>query len=163
MASLPRPVVALIWAVGVPFVHCVIPVELSSVSTRWGWTDGHPSVWNLALGALAAIAGGMFLTWAVVLHLISAPRNVPVQFTAINVIDRGPYAFSRNPMYVGELVLWLGWALVFGSWPVAVGFFALWTAIAIVIVPWEESSLESKFGADYVAYRDRTSRWLGRR
>jgi len=160
MATLPRPVAALIWAVGVPFVHGVIPVELSTLSTRLGWSTGNPSAWNLALGAGPTIAGAICLVWTVVLHVISAPRKIPVQLAALHVIERGPYAFSRNPMYVGELVLWLGWALLLGSWPVALGFFVLWTVIAIWIVPWEEKSLEATFGAAYVAYRNRTRRWL---
>ena len=64
-------------------------------------------------------------------------------------------------MYVAELASWLGWALFFGSLPVFLGYIALLLAVNLVIVPWEERSLEAAFGQAYLMYKKRVPRWLG--
>jgi protein-S-isoprenylcysteine O-methyltransferase Ste14 len=61
----------------------------------------------------------------------------------------------------GELVLWLGWALFYGSGAVFLGFCLWWVAFRFGIVPQEERALEARFGAAYRAYKARVPRWLG--
>jgi protein-S-isoprenylcysteine O-methyltransferase Ste14 len=73
---------------------------------------------------------------------------------------RGPYTFTRNPMYVAELGIWLGWALFFGSIGVLAAAVVLWAIVKFVIVPREERTLERAFGQTYVQYKNRTRRWL---
>jgi protein-S-isoprenylcysteine O-methyltransferase Ste14 len=72
----------------------------------------------------------------------------------------GPYKFTRNPMYVAELGLWLGWAIFFGSVLVLVGFLALWSVVTLIILPREERSLEAAFGQTYLEYKSRVPRWF---
>ncbi len=76
------------------------------------------------------------------------------------IIDTGPYAYSRNPMYLGHIVWMTGLVLVTRS-PLAI-------LVAAIRIPWydaraaeEEERLEKKFGAGYAAYRDRVPRWVG--
>ncbi len=73
----------------------------------------------------------------------------------------GPYAYTRNPMYVAELLLWLGWVILFGSLITLLGFVLL-TVVIILILPWEERGLERQFGETYRQYQARVPRWLGR-
>ena len=82
--------------------------------------------------------------------------HTPTQFIA----DTGPFAFSRNPIYLGMLVSIVG---------VAVGFNTAWVLIALLvwypIMHWgviarEEAYLERKFGEIYLAYKRRVRRWL---
>jgi protein-S-isoprenylcysteine O-methyltransferase Ste14 len=75
------------------------------------------------------------------------------------VIDTGPYAVTRNPMYLGHMVFLGGLTLLTRS-PYAV-------ALLTTVVPWfderaahDERRLEKAFGAGYAAYRDRVPRWL---
>ena len=159
--TLPRPAVAAIWAIGMPAVHGGVPWLLARIGLHHGWVDGAPGAWNV-LGLLPVAAAALGLAWVVVLHVRHAPARSALEWSASYLIARGPYAISRNPMYLGELVLWAGWAVWFGSIAVAIGLAVLWTAIALV-VRWEERSLEAQFGTDYLAYRDRTSRWFGMR
>ena len=76
------------------------------------------------------------------------------------ILDRGPFGLSRNPLYVGLIVLDVGLALLWPSfWALALvplGVAALWWG---AIVP-EERYLGAKFGAEYDAYRARVRRWL---
>jgi protein-S-isoprenylcysteine O-methyltransferase Ste14 len=77
------------------------------------------------------------------------------------LMTTGPYAYTRNPMYIAELALWLGWAILFGSLVILLGFVVL-TVVIILVVPWEERGLETQFGETYRQYQARVSRWLGR-
>jgi protein-S-isoprenylcysteine O-methyltransferase Ste14 len=75
------------------------------------------------------------------------------------LVSSGPYAFSRNPMYVGWTLLYLGGALVtrsawmIASVPVVAGFVHR-------EVLREEHKLESDFGEEYIRYRKLVRRYL---
>lgn len=76
------------------------------------------------------------------------------------LVTTGPYRWTRNPMYLGQALLLLGWALWLGQ-PLAlacVAAYALW--IDRLQIPAEEHALRSRFGADYSAYLDRVRRWF---
>ncbi len=76
------------------------------------------------------------------------------------LITTGAYRISRNPMYAGLAVAYLGAALLVGSWwPVATLPVALVLTRLLVIGP-EERYLERRFGPSYVDYRSRVRRWL---
>ncbi len=77
------------------------------------------------------------------------------------LMTTGPYAYTRNPGYVAELALWLGWAILFGSLAVLLGLVVLFVVI-ILILPREERGLERQFGETYREYQARVPRWLGR-
>jgi protein-S-isoprenylcysteine O-methyltransferase Ste14 len=75
------------------------------------------------------------------------------------IVDRGPYALVRNPMYLGHLIFMAGLALTFRS------LAAL--ALLAVHVVWfqrrvlqDEAHLQARFGADYADYRWRVKRWI---
>jgi protein-S-isoprenylcysteine O-methyltransferase Ste14 len=72
----------------------------------------------------------------------------------------GPYAFSRHPMYIGELALWLGLAILFGS-PVVLAGFAVWVAVMRRLAVREEVRLEAAFGDPYRQYKSRVPPWIG--
>jgi len=80
--------------------------------------------------------------------------------TTTTILDRGPFAVSRNPLYLGLIALDIGLALLWPSfWALAftpVGVAALWWG---AVVP-EERYLSDEFGAEYDAYRARVRRWL---
>ena len=72
----------------------------------------------------------------------------------------GPYRFTRNPMYLGLLLLVVGLALVMNSvWLVIMSVPVLLLLRQAVILK-EERYLEGKFGDDYLAYKKRVRRWI---
>ena len=150
----------LAWVVGVPFAHAGLPWAVSLLATRHGWRDGAPGIWNfVGLAPVALASAG--LIWIMAHHLRRTPESVKLELTPQYLLLRGPYRFTRNPMYVAELALWLGWSVFFGSAPVALGFALLFVAMSWV-VPREERALEARFGATYRDYLRRVPRWLGR-
>jgi protein-S-isoprenylcysteine O-methyltransferase Ste14 len=62
-------------------------------------------------------------------------------------------------MYIGELALWLGWALLFGSPAVLAGGLVLLVLMNRVIRR-EEAALDAQFGDAYRAYQATVPRWL---
>jgi len=84
----------------------------------------------------------------------------PTKPRASSLVTWGVYAISRNPMYVGGLIMLLGWAF-FLSNALAFVFLPLYVVYInhFQIAP-EERALTSLFGETYVAYQARARRWL---
>jgi protein-S-isoprenylcysteine O-methyltransferase Ste14 len=140
--------------------HDVLPWALSTLTRRRGWSERGPGIWNL-LGLSLVAAGNALALWGFGLHLGESPRGLEWTESQRYFLSRGPYTMSRNPMYVGELALWLGWAVFHGSVAVFLGFGAWLMAFRYLIVPQEESALEERFGEAYLTYRAKVPRWLG--
>lgn len=152
----------VVWLVALPAVHAGIPWALSHLGPRYGWTDGGPSGWNL-LGCVPVAVGAVLLAWIMVFGLSryrDLPERVPVDWSPALLMTGGPYAFSRHPMYIGELALWLGLAVLYGS-PAVLAGFAVWVAVMRRLAVREEVGLEAAFGDRYRRYKARVPRWIG--
>ena len=68
---------------------------------------GYLSLWNL-LGLIPVLLGSVCLMWIMVLHFAQAPDRVQLERTPSYILRRGPYAFSRHPMYLSEVTLLFG-------------------------------------------------------
>jgi protein-S-isoprenylcysteine O-methyltransferase Ste14 len=89
--------------------------------------------------------------------------NILPHRAATALVTTGPFAWSRNPIYLGNTLLLAGAALAFDNpWflPAALAAAVAVTRLAIVR---EEAHLAQLFGAEWETYRGRTARWFGRR
>ena len=78
------------------------------------------------------------------------------------LVTYGIFSWVRNPLYVGNFLVWMGFAVISGVlWfiPVAAVIFAIEYTL---IVRYEEGVLETIFGSEYLAYKQRTPRWFPR-
>ena len=151
----------LVW-VALPAVHAGIPWVLSHLGPRYGWADDGPSGWNL-IGYVPLAAGAALLAWIMVFGISqyrNLPERVPIDWSPAFLMTGGPYAFSRHPMYIGELALWLGLAVLYGS-PVVLAGFAVCVAGMRRLAVREEVGLEAAFGDPYRRYKARVPRWIG--
>ncbi len=78
------------------------------------------------------------------------------------IVDDGPFAFSRNPVFVGQALLFIGLFIVLPNLFQAGLTLALLVAIALQ-VRIEERVLAASLGAPYRDYQRRVRRWIGRR
>jgi protein-S-isoprenylcysteine O-methyltransferase Ste14 len=149
------------WVVGVALVHIAVPAALSRCRRRHGWRRGRPGPANL-FAAVPLLGGLAVVAWALGGHYRSAPNGgFAVSLEPEYLLRQGPYRFSRNPMYVGEAGMWLGWAGLLGSVPVAVGFVVLMAGARHAVLR-EEQTLHRRFGEDWQAYAADVPRWLGK-
>ena len=121
---------------------------------RWPWNR---------LGWLAAAAG--------VAIAIAARMRFRKAGTTVNPLDPskasrlvtdGVFRVSRNPMYLGLVLLLIGWAIWLGSaspWLIPPLFVIVLTVVQIIP---EEQALSRRFGEQYLSYRRSVARWIGR-
>jgi protein-S-isoprenylcysteine O-methyltransferase Ste14 len=112
---------------------------------------------TVAVVLIAAFA--LWNGWALALLARHRTALLPGGATR-RLLDRGPFRVSRNPLYLGLIVLDVGLALLGPScWALAsvpVGIAGLWWG---AVLP-EERYLAARFGPEYAAYRARVRRWL---
>ena len=117
------------------------------------WRLPWPAWVGRALGLPLLLAGLVLAAWAV-----RAAAEVHLARPG-ELVRRGPYAFSRNPMYVAATAVYAGVALVAGAtWPL-LGLPAVLLATHLVVAR-EERSLEARFGAGYRSYTALVRRYL---
>ena len=116
----------------------------------------HPTKLSVAYGIPLVILGQAVRIWAA--GCIGRYRGERVG--ALSLTTWGPYAFVRNPLYVGNALIGLGWSLM--SDPLAVAVFVITFVLlyTVLIVPHEESFLLKKFGVAYSRYRERTGNFF---
>ena len=111
------------------------------------------------VGLVLLIVFGLWNGWALTVMAANRTALLPGGSTRV-VLDHGPFRFSRNPLYVGLIVLDVALALL---WPSVWALLGVPVGIALLswgaIVP-EERYLSIKFGAEYADYRRRVRRWL---
>ncbi len=114
---------------------------------------------SMSIGPIvtAAALGGFF--WAVY-TMRTGDASIPTNEPTNVIVIRGPYRFSRNPIYLSMLFLQVGTSI----WANSLWFLGL-AVVSAVLLWWgvisrEERYLERKFGAEYLSYKGRVRRWL---
>ncbi|MHB1676157.1 MAG: methyltransferase family protein [Sulfuriferula sp.] len=141
----------LVYAVGLGvgwwLQHRVLPL---------GWSV--PGILQTLAWTLLVLSIGLMLwaVWTIWQH----KTTVNPYKAASALVTRGPFAYSRNPIYVADALLYLAVTVLMGSlWPLV---FAplIWLIMRYAVIAHEEAHLRAKFGADYLAYCERVRRWL---
>ena len=143
-----------------PLVHGAVPWAISLLSVRHGWVDHRPGTWNLAGLSLVAV-GCAGIVWALAVHFAEAPRGWEFERTPNYLLTRGPYRFTRNPIYVAYGLIWPGWAVFYGSVALLVSGLLVGPIGYLLVIPREERNLEARFGETYREYKRAVPRWLG--
>ncbi len=118
----------------------------------------------LTIGVLLIGLGAGVYTWCL-WDFAAFGRGTPLPLAApVRLVVRGPYRYTRNPMYLGVLSVILGWAAIRPAAACALLLYAALVAIAFhtFIVHCEEPKLRESFGAIYDAYAAQVGRWLPR-
>jgi protein-S-isoprenylcysteine O-methyltransferase Ste14 len=76
------------------------------------------------------------------------------------LVTTGPYHYSRNPIYLGVILLSLGFAVIIMSITVLICTVVLFLFFRRFFIRWEEEKLEEAFGEEYLAYKKQVRRWL---
>lgn len=122
-----------------------------------GLAGGTPLPVGFGIG-IAVI--GAALAWLSARRFAAAGTTVSIAGPTETLVVDGPFGLTRNPVYIGLIVLYFGLGLALTSgWALI-----LLPALVIVLHRWvvlrEEAFLAARFGARYEAYREKVPRWL---
>lgn len=118
---------------------------------------------RVAAVCTAATAAGLGVASLVTFAQQRTTVNPAQPARASSLVDSGPYAISRNPMYVALIGILAAHALWRGRTLAWVPVVATWAALDRLQVHPEERALAEVFGKDYARYAATTPRWLGSR
>ena len=110
--------------------------------------------------AILISLSGLLLRALVVGYAYIKRGGVNKQVYAETLVTEGMFSICRNPLYVGNMLIYMGIFLLHGAPAVVVLGTALFYFIYICIIATEEKYLRNKFGTQYQAYADVTSRWF---
>jgi protein-S-isoprenylcysteine O-methyltransferase Ste14 len=112
-----------------------------------------------ALGIVVA-AAGQALRALVIGYAYIRRGGINKQLAAPTLVCEGFYAHSRNPMYVGDFLLFAGLAMIYHSGAVYLVVLPIVATALLAIVTAEERYLAARFGAPYTAYCQRVNRFV---
>ena len=153
MASLevkiPPPVVAFLVALAMWAVSLVAPALQLPTLVR-----------VFAAIGVALVGGGFSLAGAIAFRRARTTVNPMKPQAASSLVSSGIYKVTRNPMYVGWLLVLIGWATFLSSPWAVLGPVAFVFYIGRFQIAPEERALAALFGTEYAAYKSRVRRWL---
>ena len=95
---------------------------------------------------------GMIFTSVAILNFSTSPKD--------KVITKGLYRFTRNPTYIGIILMQIGLGIACSSW-----LYLLLTVVLIILLNANLSAEERyclyRYGDDYLKYKNKTPRWIG--
>ncbi len=113
----------------------------------------------IALG-LAAVGVGVAVAGVVSFRVAKTTVNPLKPDTASSLVVAGIYRVTRNPMYLGMLIVLIGWAALLAN---ALAFIVAATFVLYLnrfqIIP-EEQALTTRFGPEFAAYCAQVRRWI---
>lgn len=148
MLKLPPPVWALIYVL---------------VAAAISWLAGWPTIpWlhSLPLGVALVVLGLAPPVWAATLFRREGTEINPTSPTNRKLVTTGPFQFTRNPMYLGLVIVTLGIAVWVGSWPMFLAPLASFVTSDWIHIPFEEAKMRRQFGGAFDAYVGRVRRWV---
>ena len=150
----------LLMRVPVPWVFVLsylLGVAVESVRPHLIASTAAPAstVAGTALLAVGAVIAG----YALAIFHKAGTTTVPGR-SSVRLVTWGPYRFTRNPMYVGLTLAYLGEAsLLRQAWPLLVLPLTL-AYLNWIVIPVEEAKLLDVFPDEYAQYRSRVRRWV---
>jgi protein-S-isoprenylcysteine O-methyltransferase Ste14 len=148
MVKLPPPV----WA----FIYAVLA---GAASAAWPWR-GLIDLRVMPLGAALLAAGLALSVWAALLFRVEGTEINPTSPSNKKLVIRGPFRWTRNPMYLALVIFTLGLAFAIGALPMFAVPMLLFATTNFIHIPFEEAKMRRQFGAAFDDYAARVRRWL---
>ena len=109
--------------------------------------------WLKPAGMVLVVVGGVVVLLCG--GMLNTPGMIPTKFIVF-----GPFRYVRNPMSLGGVTMMFGLALFCRSISILLFSAILFLALHGIVVFWEESFLEQRYGESYLQYKDSVNRWL---
>ncbi len=106
------------------------------------------------------VVGGLSLGLWGFREMRRAGTNVDPYRPTTAIVEAGPYAFTRNPLYVGMALVYVGVSARANALPAALLLPVVLHLVDRGVIKREERYLEGKFGEEYRRYKGRVRRWI---
>jgi protein-S-isoprenylcysteine O-methyltransferase Ste14 len=134
-------------------------IVIGFLANAWMPIKVVPSSVAWTIGGILIFCGAV-LTGSAVLRFKNADTTIRPDRAASTLVIAGPYRITRNPMYLGFALAYLGIAIAGQS----IWALVLLPVVLIIVqrgaIEPEKSFLQKRFGTDYVSYRNRVRRWI---
>jgi len=142
-----------------PFWCAIYLVACGALSAPFPWREliDLRIVW---LGIILIVAGAALAVSAALLFWREKTEIQPTSETNRTLVVRGPFRLTRNPMYLGLVLISAGIAFLVGSLPMFAVPFLVFATTNWVHVPFEEAKMRRQFGAPFDRYTRETRRWI---
>ena len=148
MLKFPPPIWALVYV-----------AICGAISGALGWPR-LPSLPLAPLGVALIALGFVPPVWAFILFRREGTEVNPTSLTNRKLVTGGPYRFTRNPMYLGLVIITLGIAFWVGAWPMFAAPIAVFVTSNWVHIPFEEAKMRRQFPMDFDDYIRHVRRWV---
>jgi protein-S-isoprenylcysteine O-methyltransferase Ste14 len=148
MLSIPPPVWTIVWmliAAGTTYVL--------------GWPHV-PGLRQVPLAVVLIVLGITSAASAVLLFRREDTELNPTSTSNSKLVTSGPFRITRNPMYLGLVLVTLGIAFWAGAWPMFLAPIAIFATLNWVHIPFEEAKMRRQFGEAFESYSHKVRRWL---
>lgn len=158
LSQLPR----LLLHVPVPWVFVLgyfLGVGLEKIffpHKQFSATTAH-AIW--ICGAVVFLVGAIIAGWGLILFHKARTTTTPGKASK-TLVMQGPYRFTRNPMYVGLTLAYLGEMGLLVQIAPLIPLLLVIAYVQWTVIPVEEKKLCEVFGDEYVQYQSRVPRWL---
>ncbi|MEO1491557.1 MAG: isoprenylcysteine carboxylmethyltransferase family protein [Pseudomonadota bacterium] len=134
---------------------------IAFMALAWGISEFHAPFGSafLMTGAGIIFLGVALAIWAAVSFLMARTTIIPHRPPSA-LVDTGPFERMRNPIYLADLMILIGWSLAIGA-PAALVLVPIfwWVLLKRFVLP-EEARLEQHLGQPYLDYKSRVRRWI---
>jgi protein-S-isoprenylcysteine O-methyltransferase Ste14 len=144
-----------------PIIFALPLLAAVFVNSRLPWPIATGNGTTLMVGGFIAIVTGVSIGLASVFSFRAARTTVlPVGRPTTAIVERGPYRFTRNPMYLAMTLAYVGVSLLLNNVWAVVFLPAVLLVIDVFVIRAEERYLAAKFGESYRSYCARVRRWI---
>jgi protein-S-isoprenylcysteine O-methyltransferase Ste14 len=109
-------------------------------------------------GAVLFVIGAIIAGWGLVLFHKACTTTTPGK-TSKALVTQGPYRMTRNPMYIGLTIAYLGEMGLLVEIAPIIPLLLVIAYLNWIVIPVEESQLRDIFSEDYAHYSERVGRW----
>lgn len=114
---------------------------------------------STTLALLSGLAGLLLSGWGERTFAWEGTDILPASPTNKKLVTRGPFRYTRNPMYLGLVLMAFGFAFYFGTLPFYAVPVLLFLLCNFVFIPFEETKMQRQFTDQYTEYLRRVRRW----
>lgn len=144
---------------GIPLLTVIVGSALSQVAPI-GSSIMPDGLLRYFISSVLIVAPIYFLGFQSVRALRRTGQSENPYKTTTEIVETGPFRLTRNPMYLQMVVACFGLSVLLSSAWIALLTPVCAVLLHVLVIRHEETYLETKFGNDYLSYKERVRRWI---